>query len=331
MRMLEHGLSEVRGALRRVRARAGVTDPAHVQPARLVIRLDDRELPGVLGAGDPLSLSDWRRLITSAVDWLGPLPVTVLADHRADHPGLAEIVRFAHRLECHTTLVTDGSGVDRARAEELVDRGLAAARILVGGVSDAVHRAVVGNPVVEACGAVEALLAAKQDRGAPLDVEVAIPWRGPADAEVRAVFGWARQVGADGVRLVAPWRARDLPADPELLDALAAELLPFHRTAAATLAELHAMVAGQDGEPGMRRDAAGFRRRRFRCPVGGLRVEVTETGHVFSCPFKPESGVVGEDLRDTWASAGAHLGAIAGCDRACAHVELAPAKVFPGA
>lgn len=326
MRKLEHALADLRGALRRARARLPSADPARVEPARLVIRLDDADFPNLILDGDALGLPDWRRVLASAVTWLGPVPVTVQAGHRAQHPYLAEIVRFAHRLECRTLLVTDGGGLGSAGAEELVDCGLAAARIWVGGVSEHVHEAVVGSPLADATGALAALSAARKSRGARLDLEVGIPWQGPVASEVKAIIGWARQAGLDGFRLVAPWRATRVPTDPELLDDLSDEPLPFNRTPAPTFDELHAMAASQDGEPGFARSGSS---RRNACPVGGQRVEITATGGLFCCPFKEPIGDVDDDLRSAWAAAGPHLQAISACDRACAHVELAPARLGP--
>lgn len=328
MRMLEHAMADLRAALRRAAARTGPTAPGRVTPARLVLRLDDADLPGSLGEGDELTLAEWYRLLTSGVGWLRALPVTVLAVRGGRHPYLAELVRFAHRLECHTELVTDGSGMDLARAEELIDCGLAAVRVLVGGVSEPTHHAVVGGALHEATGAVLAFSEARRDRGLPLDIEVAVPWVGPAASEVKAVIGWARQSGVDGFRILAPWRASDLPLDPELLDELSDEPAPFNRTPSATFEELHAMAAAADGLPGLARTGLGFRRRSFPCPVGGQRLEISSHGRLSCCPFKEPIGVAGEDLRESWQGAGPHLQAIAACDRACAHVELAPRPIL---
>lgn len=132
--------------------------------------------------------------------------------------------------------------------------------------------------------------------------------------------------------MVAPWRATDLPSDPELLDALSDEERPFHRTPDATFDELHAMVAASDGEPGLPRRSAGFGQRRFHCPVGGLRLEVGANGRLCACPFQtPIAQVSGEDddLRALWGAAGPHLQAIAACGRSCANVEVAPSPILP--
>jgi hypothetical protein len=328
VRRLEHQRTLLKTAFRRLWARLGRTDPELSAPARVVLRLDDGDLKNSMGVGEPLSLAEWEQVIAQAIQWLGPVPVTLLAHHAADAPELTHLIRFAHRLECPTLLVCDGSGIDEPRAEALLDVGLSAVRVWVGGVSDVIHQAVVGNPGREATLAVQNLVAARDARNADLDIEVAIPWQGPANAEARAIVGWARQVGADGLRIVAPFHAEKLPADPELLDAIVDEIGSFGRTPSATIDEIHAMVARQDGHPGLARAHAPSRRRRFACPVGGQRIVVTANRQIHSCPFKAPVGVWTDELRQTWAGAQDHLRSIAACDRACAHVQLAPESMF---
>lgn len=333
MRKLEHQVAALRAAKRRALARRAGTDPGRVRPERLVLRLDEGDLVGLVGDGPRLSPARWHALLVSAVEWLGPVPVTIIALRSAARPQTAELVRFAHRLECGTELVTDGSGIDLAKAKELVDRGLARVRVLVGGISPEVHQHVVGGTLDDAVGAVNALVAARTDRQVALDIEVATPWQEPADGELRAVIGWARQAGADGFRLLAPWRARELPRDPETLDQVEQLAAGFDRTLPGTLLELQAMAAHQDAGPGLDLAHAPARRRRMRCPVGGQRLELTATGRLYSCPFKPPIVAQADaddtrDLRELFAGAGPHLAAIAECGRACVHHELAPRPIL---
>jgi hypothetical protein len=328
MRQLEQQLRLTRAVLRRSWARLSRVNPELGAPARIVIRLDEADLPGSLGTGEALQPKDYDQLLAQAIQWLGPVEFTVLATHSADHSSLIQIVRFAHRLECPTLVVTDGTGIDGTRAEALIDAGLSHIRVLVGGVSDQVHRAVVGNPGPEATTAVQHLIAAKRDRGSPLDIEVGIPWKGPVTEEIRAVVGWARQIGADGMRILAPYTAEDMPANPELLDEIIDSAGAFGRADDAAVEEIHAMVAAQDGEPGLAHRGSPSRRRRWKCPVGGQRLVITATGRVHSCPFKAPIGRWEGDLRHTFAGAGDHLAAIRSCGRACAHPELAPAPIW---
>lgn len=326
MRQLEHRLAWSRMLLRKGLARLGPRDPATTLPARLTLRLDEADLPFDLGQGAALTPAAWHRAIVAMVEKAGPLPVTVLAGGKAGAPIAAELVRFAHRLECPVTLVSDGRGIDFAKAAELIDRGLRHLRVHVGGVSPEVHMAVVGAPLDDAIGAIDAAVAARRDRNARLDIEVGLPWRSPAHTEARAVIGWARQAGADGVRLLPPWYASDPAVDPELLDSLANPSDPFVRSDAGIVAALHAVAAHADGKPGHARQFAIGSRRRRPCPVGGLRLELSARGRLCSCPFLPPIATAVEpasqDLPEAWAQAGPHLAAIRACDRLCAHPEL---------
>ena len=325
MRQLENKLSQTRGILRRAWSRMGSTDPEMVAPSRLVLRLDDTDLPGSIGNSAEMTAHQWHQLIAQVVEWLGPLPVTVIATHNADDPLVDALVRFAHRMECHTTLVTDGTGIDEDRAEVLLDVGLSAVRILVGGVSDGIQQKTVGNYAHEATRAVAALLGARRERGNALDVEVMIPWVEGVTVELTAIVGWAKQAGVDGFRVTAPYRAERLPADPELLDGVVDDAGSFCRNTAYSIDELHSMVAHQDGAPGIER---GRTQRRGKCPVGGQRLVVGARRAVYSCPFHAPVGVLGDELSELWPKAGPHLEAIANCSRACVHAELAPLPIL---
>ena len=328
MRVLEHKLADVRGTFRRAASRMGFRDPARLQPARLVLRMDEGDLADSLGGGEPVSQAVLQRTLIEAVDWLGPIPVSIRASQTAATRQVEALTRFAHRLECPTLLVTAGRGIDVERAEALVDCGLSAVRIRVGGVSEGVHQSVIGAPSVEATDAVMALLAARESRRAELDIEIGIPWRGRVTEELRAVVGWARQIGVDGYRILAPWKSEEMPSDPELLDEVGGSTDPFNRTDTATLSEIHAMVANQDGLPGAPRSQGPSRRRRFSCPVGGQRLEISAHGHLSCCPFKTPIADQPGDLKTRWSAGKAHLEEIKGCDRICAHVELAPQRIW---
>jgi len=325
MRQLEQSLIRTRSILRRAWSRAGVTDPELVAPSQLVLRVDDSDLPGVMGSGKPLTLHEWQLAIAEVVAWIGPVPVTVIATHNADDAQVSELIRFAHRLECSTRLVTDGTGITEELAGHLLGCGLDSVRLLVGGVSELVQRQTVGNAAVEATNALAALHSARLDASADLDIEVAVPWVEGVTLELSAVIGWARQAGADGFRFVAPYRSEKLPADPELIDNMVDDYGLFCRNTTTSVEELHAMVAHQDGAPGIGREHS---RRKTKCPVGGQRLVIGRHRSVYSCPFHAPIGELNNDLDTVWQQAGAHLSAIANCSRACVHTELAPQPIW---
>jgi hypothetical protein len=318
MRMVEHRLARVRLGARRLRARLGRVDPAHVRPARLVL-----DLSAPRDAAD-LAPGALRNLVVGAVDWLGPVPVGFLVGARADHPALLDLVRFAHRLECPTRLTTTGPGLDAPRALALVDRGLEAARVTVAGVSDARQQAVLGVDAASATTALQALVAAREARGAALDIEVAVPFVAGVEAELEALVAWATQLGADGLRLVAPHAPADAPRTVAAFDALPTD--GSCRTSRSARAALRALSGSDDPGPGLPRGRAAL-----PCPVGGQRLAVDARGAAACCPHKPGIGTFGGDVPALWRQAGPHLAAIRACDRACAHIELAPEETVRAA
>jgi len=325
MQQLEQQVMRTRGVLRRAWSRFGVTRPDLVAPARLVLQLDDPNVSHSAGSGEPLSIPEWRDAIASVVERWGPVPVTVLAHRTASDAEAIAAVRFAHRLECPTLLVTDGTGVTDAIADELVGGGLDSVRVIVGGVSDGIQLKTVGNTASQATGTVASFLSSRARVSESLDVEVAIPWVDGVTAELTAIIGWAQEAGVDGFRLVAPYRAERLPADPELLDHVIDAAQGFCRNGPIGIEELHAMVAHQDGEPGLARHHA---RRRFKCPVGGQRIVVGQRRNVYSCPFHKPIGVLHGDLAEVWSNAGEHFRRIVECKRACVHTQLAPEPIL---
>lgn len=306
MKALEQLAVRTRARLREGRARLGLGG----RPARLVVRLDDLDAPGPVPA-ETLKLDDWFDAMVRVVEWTGALPVHVVS--RADHRLLAEIVRFAHRLECPTSLRTSAAGMTQARADELVDCGLEQVYVRVAGVSEEAQAAVLGETVTDTRRAIAALQAARHSRGAALDIVLEAPFHARSARELRALYEEARTVGVDGVRVAAPWQGG--PFDAGALDALAwvaGQAGPFNRTAPALAAALGKMGGGG---PGARRDVGA-------CPVGALQVELLPDGSVRSCPFKGDTTRVGDAMAPAWQALAAHREAIRRCDRACAHPQL---------
>lgn len=291
--------------MREGRARLGLGG----RPARLLVRLDDLDAPGTVPEAT-LKLDDWFDAIVRVVEWGGALPVTVIG--RADHRLLAEMVRFAHRLECPTTLRTSAAGLTRARADELVDCGLERVIVRVAGVSDAVQEAVLGERAEDTRAAIAALKGARASRGAPLDIVLEIAFDERGAMEIEPLVREARAQTVDGVRIAAPWAGG--PYTPAPLDAALwlSSQRGFDRTPAETYAALRGMRGGGPGEP----------RTHGSCPVGVLQVELLPDATVRACPFKGDTARLGDTMEPAWAGLAQHRAAIRSCDRSCAHPLL---------
>ncbi len=306
MKALEQLVVRARTRLREGRAQVGLGG----RPARLVLRLDDLDAPGPIPAGS-LTLDGWYDAVVRVVEWSGPLPAHIVA--RADHPLLADLVRFTHRLECPTTLRTSAAGMTPRRADELVDCGLERVRVRVAGVTEATQQAVLGESVADTRRAIAALLEARASRGAPLEIVLEVPFDARTASELRALHDEARVVGVDGVRVAAPWQGG--PFERGALDALAwvaSRPGPFRQTPPDLLGALRAM----------RGDGPGAARVHGACPVGTLRLEIHPDGTLLSCPFKGDRTRMADTMAPAWEALAAHRSAIRSCDRACSHPEL---------
>jgi hypothetical protein len=183
-----------------VRRRAGRLAPARMilgdKPGRLDLRLDALDAPPAhlaVGAaasacGAPLDLDAWQERVVDFVQWAGPAPVRITA--AADHALLPELVRFCHRLEMPTRVRTGPQGLGEARAEELLDRGMATCEL-------------VARSVGEAEDAARALVRARHSRAAPLRLVLELPTVTAEDSEA------ARGLGIDSVLAAAGWLGGD--------------------------------------------------------------------------------------------------------------------------
>lgn len=295
--------------------------PGGPTPARLCLDLG-RSWNGT-SLAEPLPLAIWEDMLLSAVDWLGPVPVTLLnRSHQLPEP-LFDVLRFAHRLGCRVSLYGVDGGIDEDMALRLVDLGLRRATLVLGGVTPDLHAEVSGRSVGRTTAAVASLVQAREQRSAALDVVVDFPCTPITAKDLPAVEGWSRQAGADGFAVSPPFQAPAAPAtiDPELAErvqALESSSDPFHRTSHGTAQALAATWAAGDGGPGGKGPTV--------CPVAGLRLDMRGCGRFGACPFRRSIGRFerGSDLARAWAAGTEHFEAARSCGRRCWHQELIP-------
>lgn len=304
MKKLEQLVARSRALARS--ARSGVPGAAKsIRPVRLVLRLNDIGLaPGLVRAtGERMNTAQWQDAIVRFEQWLGPTRLTIAGGEPARSEHLDLLVRFGNRLECPVHLVTAGP-VDRARADLLIDRGLAAVTVLVGGIDEGTHAATVGSPLAEATGAVEAFRAARASRTRELGIYVGVPLSEANIPSVAAIAAWARQAGADGVLATVPLGV-DAPAGAvAAVTALGRDnLTPGH---------LQTWLAG----------------RRTRAH-GGLRCEILSDGTLaVSSHVAPIGNVRASDPRTVWEAADEQIAATRAHPRPWDEVELVPESLY---
>lgn len=295
MKLLEQFSVRARALGRRVVAPVRIPS----RPASLSFRLDDLDAPGPLVPS--LDLEGWQERIVTLIQAVGVVPARVVG--RADHPLLAEVARFAWRLECPVTVRTTAAGLDADRARALVEAGARTVEILdrdgaawqdeAGLTGDALrHLARARGP-----GAI------RPDLHVEINVVDVVRHGDPREAAAAL-----RAAGADGVRIGAPWGGGPFPASA--IDQAAGWIASLHRTTPATWAGLRRF----DG------DGPGAPREGGHCPIAARRWELSAEGRLYACPWKegqallPAEGPL-PDLAD-------HLAAIRSCQRACVHADL---------
>ena len=191
MKELEQFVAQSRAKWRGLRSRLPLVARG-VAPVRLVLELDPN-------SESPPTPSEWKKALVSSITWLGPTRVCVKAS--GDSMGLTlELVRFCHRLECPTHLVTAGPVTDD-EAIALLDRGLGAVTIRVAGLDESTQQGVIGQSLEAAVGALHAFAEARRQRGRALEILVNVPAHASNLESIEAIAGWALQSGADRVAL----------------------------------------------------------------------------------------------------------------------------------
>ncbi len=301
MKSLEQLLIQARSAVRAAQARVPGLSP---RPTRLVLRLNDLHLgPNLLRAtGAPLKEKEWRDTIVRFERWLGPLRLTIAGGEPAQSGLLPALVRFGNRLECPTHVVTGGP-ITTEQAEAMVDWGLSAVTVLVGGIDEGSHRAAVGTRLDEAVATVEAFREARAKRKRPLGLYVCVPLTDANTGGAGAVAGWARQAGADGVLATVPLGAEPPRGGLEAVEALGRDnLTPDH---------LRRWLGGERARVG-----------------GGFRAELLSDGTliVSSCA-RPLGNVRDAEPEALWTAGAATLKELRDHPRPWDEVELVPERL----
>ena len=196
---LTQALARSRFALRRMRSRLPLVSRG-VEPVRMVLYLG--QTPGGAASNDPpqLSLEQWKTTLVDLVSWLGPVRVCVDCTAGGEIELAMDLVRLAHRLECPTHLVTTGP-VSIEQALELIDRGLGAVTLRVGGLDNRTHQLVFGGELDAVTASLSAFSKARALRNRVVVLQVNLTAHGENVSTLGAMAGWARQAGADSVVL----------------------------------------------------------------------------------------------------------------------------------
>ena len=189
MKELEQVLARGRARWRGLRARMPLLSRG-VEPVRLVLELDG-------DAEEVLTPAQWKKTLVDWITWLGPTRVCIKTTESCLDLAL-EMVRFCHRLECPTHLVTSGP-VTEEEALSFVDRGLGAVTIRVAGLDESTQQQVLGTSLEAASNALYAFSNARRERERPLVVLVNIPLHEANLSSLGSIAGWAKQAGSDVV------------------------------------------------------------------------------------------------------------------------------------
>ena len=287
--------------------------PGGMTPARLVLDLQSGWANGAVDRR--LTPADWKEVITDVVEWLGPVPVTVILKDSAED-WCMRVVRYAHRLECPVTLETRGAGFDAVQCKQFLLAGVARVRVELDGRSLTPEREAVSQSVVR-------FLETRKALATKADISVRVRCDEGSISQMPALVGWALQIGIDGIEFVGPDESESL--DVAINGSVADRIARVEGVARNTLHPIQRMLScGCRKQP----DVISTLRRRPAVGHGlfdrGLRLTVSADGSFGTCAYEPPTGrwQKGTRLGALWRDAVKDV-EIAPCDRVCQHPDYA--------
>lgn len=199
MKELTQALDRGRFGLRRIRSRLPMISRG-VVPIRVVCHLGTTAEISAENEAEPLSQIEWKSALVDLVAWLGPVRVCVDCRTDGQIPLAMDLIRLAHRLECATHLVCMGP-VSSDQALELIDRGLGAVTLRVGGLDERTQQLVLNGKLEAVSATMSAFSEARALRERDLFLQVNIAAHDENVESIGSIAGWAYQAGADAVSL----------------------------------------------------------------------------------------------------------------------------------
>ena len=153
-------------------------------------------------------------------------------------------------------------------------------------------------------GTIDAALSSRAELARPVRVYVAVPISAGNRRSLRAIGGWARQCGVDGVLATVPLGEAPPEGISEVIDEVGRDNV--------TPAHLKAWLRGERSGGGR----------------GGLRAEILEDGTLLlSSHLSPVGSLSQQDPAQLWLSAGEQLRGVRAHPRPWDEVELVPERL----
>ena len=278
-----------------------------LSPRLLSFRFGESDLrgwmtDGVLGQGDEISIQQIYSIIAEYVQKSGPNPIHVWAMENGHSAKIAELLRFAHRLDCPTKIVLTGENCTRESISRLLHSGVDEIWMIFGGLSHQVHEEVTALNIEDSVRILHLLLEERAE--SKTKICIAVPWVREAPKEMSALRDWAMELGVDKVQVHIPYFGADI----------ASKTIPNHPRLSAILEKT--LWERNDRQPGWKKQQP------LPCPVGNRRLEIASNGRVCSCPFKTPVEWKDESFVQLWKKLSSHRKEISHCKRMCWHPEL---------
>lgn len=258
-----------------------------------------------------LSTDEWKKVILELRDWLGPFRLQIAGGEIFLRKDVVELVRLASRNGVLIGMVSNGTLIDKAMADALVDAGLSYFDISIDGIRRETHDFIRGVDGVfdKAMSTVRYLQESSRAAGSPLSITVATVVMGINMNELVPLVRWVEEQNLNGIIFnpLGPacdsnphwYLQNELWCPPEKLDRLDAtldELVALKRAGARIL----------NSEDQFLEMKAYFRNpdkvRGTNCRVGVTNFLVSCEGEIHMCFRTPPVGDISQSPREVWTS-----------------------------
>ncbi len=266
---------------------------------------------GTLRRVDELTTREWKRVVSELADWLGPFKLNFSGGEPLVRKDALEILRHACERGVMAGIVTNGTFIDEAVADQLAEMGLFNVNISLDGFRRETHLHFRQRDYDKTMAAFRHLKAARERHGADLRIIIKFTLMGYNLREAIDVVRWAREEGYDGV-MMQPLELKEdeenlaylWPDDMEALDDTVDQLLDMKKQGYPLINDTTHLRKLKLYFRVHKHRQASLLQREGICHVGVTNFFIGANGDVLTCFYMDPVGNLREQTpREIWTSA----------------------------
>ena len=257
---------------------------------------------GTLRRVDEMSTEEWRKSLTQLREWLGPFKLNISGGEPFVRKDIRELLRFACDLGIMTGVVTNGTFINEALAEELVEMGMFNVNISLDGFHKETHLHFRARDYEKTMAAFGHLRDARERLGSDMRILIKYTLMGYNLDEALEVLHWCREEGFDGV-MMQPLELKDdeeeldylWPKDFDHLDSVVDKMLEMRRQGFPLLNDRSHVEKFKLYFRAAKHRQASLLEREGICHVGVTNFFIGSNGDVVTCFYMDPVGNLREE------------------------------------